>query len=191
MLRGASVPPASSLMTHFPVIHLRGSNNEAQVSLFCQRRSPAPPPCLSHPTPPSTHSPAWVLTRHALSPPTPTLRHNTLKIIGFCSVSPLFLPEFKRLACIFFFHREWDERKKFSKAKEKEETGSPHILIFSDSNFLRPSFARYVKTGMVKFTSKSYRTLCFNLFVTCPAQYWSWRKHLINGAHIMTVGCMF
>ena len=33
--------------------------------------------------------------------------------------------------------------------------------------------------------------LCFNLFVTCPAQYWSWRKHLINGAHIMTVGHIF
>lgn len=126
-------------------------------SSSCQLHSPV---SLHVSTTPSPLSMCSLVSpdRHALTPPPPALMHNILKIIGFFPISPLFLPEFKSLAFIFSsIESEMRERHSTIKQRKKEETGSPHILIFSDSNFLRrPSFAISVKTGMVRFTSKSY-----------------------------------
>lgn len=161
-LRGASVPPASSLMTHlmthFPVTYIRGSNNEAQVTLFsCQLHSPVSLHVSTTPVS-SKHVQSYLSPDKACphpSHPNPYAQHpEDHRFLPHFSTFPARIQE---LGFHFFFHREWDEGKTFSKAKEKEETGSPHILIFSDSNFLRrPSFAISVKTGMVRFTSKSY-----------------------------------
>lgn len=94
------------------------------------------PSCPCHHAPRSPLSPksaqsCMILTRYTPTPPTATLMHTTLKIIHFCSG---FLARIHEPGFYLFLLREWDKGKK--PAEEQEEAGSPHILIFWDSQLL-------------------------------------------------------